>query len=207
MTTTSDTIESQSASPSSSGTSRSLLARVQADEPDAWERLVSLYAPLVLHWCRGRGLQDQDVADIFQDVFQSVVAYVGQFRRERSTDTFRGWLRRITQNKIIDHFRRLGRETQAAGGSSVQEWWARVPEPHPIDDDAPDALERGLFARVLSLIRDEFAERTWLAFWRTAVEGKDSRDVGADLAMSPGAVRVAKARVLRRLREELGDFL
>jgi RNA polymerase sigma-70 factor (ECF subfamily) len=207
MITTSDTIESQGGEPSSSGTSRSLLARVQADEPDAWERLVKLYAPLVLHWCRGPGLQDQDVADIFQDVFQSVVAYVGHFRRERSSDTFRGWLRRITQNKIVDHFRQLGRETQAAGGSSVQQWWAQVPEPQPIDDDAPDELERGLFARVLGLIRDEFEERTWLAFWRTAVEGKDSKDVGADLGMSPGAVRVAKARVLRRLREELGDFL
>jgi len=169
---------------------------------------VQLYAPLVLHWCRGRGLQEQDVADIFQDVFQSVVSYVGQFRRERSTDTFRGWLRRITQNKVVDHFRRLTRETQAAGGSSVQEWWARVPEPHlPDVGEWPDEFERGLFARVLGLIRNEFEERTWLAFWRTAVDGRDSKDVGDDLAMTPGAVRVAKARVLRRLREELGDFL
>jgi RNA polymerase sigma-70 factor (ECF subfamily) len=207
MVTTNDIVESQSGAPSSSGTSRSLLARVQAYEPDAWERLVKLYAPLVLHWCRGRGLQDQDIADIFQDVFQSVVAYVGHFRRERSTDTFRGWLRRITQHKIIDHFRRLGRETQAAGGSSVRDWWAQVPEPPAIEDDAAQELERGLFARVLAVIRDEFEERTWLAFWRTAVEGKDTKDVGADLAMSPGAVRVAKARILRRLREELGDFL
>ena len=30
-------------------------------------------------------------------------------------------------------------------------------------------------------------------------------DVAADLAMQPGAVRVAKSRVLLRLRRELGD--
>src|SRR5581483_11486997 len=37
---------------SSSATSRSLLERVQADDAAAWDRLVSLYAPLVFQWCR-----------------------------------------------------------------------------------------------------------------------------------------------------------
>ena len=105
---------------SSNGTSRSLLGRVQANEPDAWERLVNLYAPLVLHWCRGGGLQDQDAADVFQEVFKAVIVYVGSFRKEREGDTFRGWLRRITQNKLRDYFRGLGREARGVGGSSIQ---------------------------------------------------------------------------------------
>ena len=191
----------------SSATSRTLLARVQADEPDAWDRLVHLYAPLVAQWCRGRGLQDDDLSDVFQDVFQAVVAYVGNFRRDRESDTFRGWLRRITQNKLHDHFRRRGRETPGIGGSSAQNRLAQLPEPLPIDDDGAADAESGLFARVLALIRLELEERTWAAFWRTAVDGREVKDVAGDLSMSPGAVRVAKARVLRRLREELGDFL
>src|SRR5262249_61127710 len=36
----------------STSTSRSLLERVRADDPAAWERLVGLYSPLVYHWCR-----------------------------------------------------------------------------------------------------------------------------------------------------------
>ena len=39
------------------------------------------------------------------------------------------------------------------------------------------------------------------------LKGRTAKDVGADLAMSPGAVRVAKSRVLRRLRQELGDLI
>jgi RNA polymerase sigma-70 factor (ECF subfamily) len=193
----------------SSATSRSLLARVQADEPQAWARLVGLYAPLVLHWCRGRGLQDQDVADVFQEVFQAVIVHVGSFRKERDGDTFRGWLRRITQNKLRDHFRRLGREAQGMGGSSARERLGQLPAA-PLPDDNPasdDEAEHGLFARALDRIRAEFAERTWSAFWRTTVEGRAPKDVGADLSMSPGAVRVAKSRVLHRLREELGDLM
>ncbi len=103
-----DTPGSDGGAHPSSMTSRSLLARVRSDEPEAWERLVHLYAPLVLHWCRGKGLQDQDVADVFQEVFRAVVVHVGRFRKEREGDTFRGWLRRITQNKLRDHFRQPG---------------------------------------------------------------------------------------------------
>jgi RNA polymerase sigma-70 factor (ECF subfamily) len=191
----------------SSATSRSLLARVQADEADAWERLVKLYAPLVLHWCRATGLQDQDIADVFQEVFQAVVAHVAQFRKERKSDTFRGWLRRITQNKLRDHFRKRG-EGRGVGGSSAQQRLAQLPQPQPVEDAVPtdDQGEHALFARALQAIRGEFEEHTWAAFWQTTVEGRAAKDVAADLAMSPGAVRVAKSRVLHRLREELGDL-
>ena len=61
--------------------------------------------------------------------------------------------------------------------------------------------------RALESIRGEFEERTWLAFWETAVVGRPAGDVASDLSMSPGAVRVAKSRVLRRCREELGDLI
>src|SRR5262249_47018492 len=148
-----DAVESEGGSQPSSATSRSLLARVQADEPAAWERLVRLYAPLVLHWCRGTGLQDQDVADVFQEVFQAVSRHVGRFRKERQQDTFRGWLRRITQNKLHDHFRRLGQEERGVGGSSARERLAQVPSPPPADDSPAPEGEPGLFARALDLIR------------------------------------------------------
>jgi RNA polymerase sigma-70 factor, ECF subfamily len=209
MRSASESHESDGGQPPSSGTSRSLLAQVQADEPQAWARLVTLYAPLVLHWCRGRGLQDQDIADVFQEVFQAVVLHVGRFRKEREGDTFRGWLRRITQNKLHDHFRKLGHEAQGVGGSSARDWLGQVPAP-AVDEDkqVPDEeAEYGLFARALDRIRGEFEERTWAAFWRTAVDGRTPKDVAADLVMSPGAVRVAKSRVLHRLREELGDWM
>jgi RNA polymerase sigma-70 factor (ECF subfamily) len=206
MSSVRDICDSGPGSQPSSATSRSLLARVQADEPQAWDRLVALYAPLVLHWCRRQGLQDQDAADVFQEVFQAVVSHVAGFRRDRPGGTFRGWLRTITQNKLRDHFRKRGGEAQGVGGSSDR--LARLPGPEPAEE-APagdEAVEGALFARALELIRAEFEERTWAAFWGTAVEGRATKDVAADLAMTPGAVRVAKSRVLHRLRTELGDL-
>jgi RNA polymerase sigma-70 factor (ECF subfamily) len=194
--------------PPSSATSRSLLDRVKADDAAAWDRLVGLYAPLVYRWCRRWDLPEQEIADVFQDVFQAVAAHIAGFRRERSGDTFRGWLRTITQNKVRDHFRKRGREPDGAGGTEAQLRFARLPDAQPPEDDdsGEDRGDRSLFGRALDLIRDEFEERTWRAFWLTAVEERAPTEVAHELGMSPGAVRVAKSRVLRRLREELGEL-
>jgi RNA polymerase sigma-70 factor (ECF subfamily) len=54
----------------------------------------------------------------------------------------------------------------------------------------------------MELVKDEFQPNTWQAFWRTAVEGRAAQEVGDELKMTPGAVYVAKSRVLARLREE-----
>jgi RNA polymerase sigma-70 factor (ECF subfamily) len=201
--------DSGSKPPSSTATSPSLLRRVKADEEAAWDRLVAVYAPLVFHWCRRWDLQDQDIADIFQEVFQAVATHIAGFRKERRGDTFRGWLRTITRNKVHDHFRRLGREPGGIGGTEAQLRLAELPEAAPLTDDPTGdrQADRSVLYRGLDLIRAEFEERTWQAFWRTAVEGRLPKDVADELSMTPGAVRVAKCRVLQRLRRELGDVL
>src|SRR5437016_5008771 len=109
-----------SASSHASATSRSLLERVRADDGPAWDRLVRLYAPLVMHWCRRWDLQEQDVADVFQEVFLSVATHIADFHKDREGDTFRGWLRTITRSKVLDLFRRRGREPAGCGGSEAQ---------------------------------------------------------------------------------------
>jgi RNA polymerase sigma-70 factor (ECF subfamily) len=193
---------------SSTSTHRSLLQRARGRDPDAWERMIALYGPLVLGWCRAGGLRDDDAADVFQDVFQSVALHLSGFQRDRTGDTFRGWLRTITRNKVNDFYRRREKEPEGVGGSEARNQLAEIAEVLP--DEAPgsaDPAETELLHRALAMIRAEFEPRTWEAFWQTAVDGRSAADVGADLDMTPGAVRVAKSRVLHRLRTDLGDLL
>jgi RNA polymerase sigma-70 factor (ECF subfamily) len=193
----------------SSTTPRSLLERLKGHDEVAWDRLVNLYAPFVVQWCRKSDLSEHDIADVVQDVFQAVSLHITTFRKQKPEDTFRGWMRTITRNKIFDHYRKLGRQPGGVGGSEAHLWLSQVPDADIPDDDDPrsDEVERSLFTRALDLIRGEFEERTWQAFWRTAIDERPPKDVGSELGMSPGAVRVAKSRVLRRLREELGDVI
>lgn len=184
-------------------TSLSLLQRVQqGDDQEAWRRLVHLYGPLVYQWCRRWELQSEDAADIFQDVFQAVAAQIAGFRRQRPGDSFRGWLWTITRNKIGDHFRRRSRQPSADGGSAAQQRLLSLPEEPPLEADGPGSTS-ALVQRALELIRPEFEDRTWRAFWRVAVDGHAPREVASELGVTADAIRMAKSRVLRRLRAEL----
>ena len=190
-------------------TSYSLLAAAQQNNPAAWSRLVALYTPLVAACCGRWGVDRQDVSDLVQDVFTSVAANLKRFRKERPGDTFRGWLATIARNKVHDYFRRRAATPDAAGGTEA---WLRISRvsdgqhlPVLCDRDIDADLFNGVLRQALESIRGEFQEQTWQAFWRTAVEGRAATDVAIELGMQSGAVRVAKSRVLRRLRSELGD--
>ena len=97
--------------------------------------------------------------------------------------------------------------TLAAGGSDFKSRIERVPDPIGEEFDAEETrLETVLFHRGLERIRQHFDPKTWQAFWRTAVDGLTAADAAAELGVQPGAVRVAKSRVLQRLRQQLGDL-
>jgi RNA polymerase sigma-70 factor, ECF subfamily len=83
-------------------TTSTLLRELKAQSPVAWNRLVSLYSRLMYRWCRKAGLQRADAADVGQEAFRAVARKIGVYRHDRSGDTFRGWLRSITLNKICD---------------------------------------------------------------------------------------------------------
>jgi len=190
-------------------TSRSLLADARLANPAAWERLVRIYAPLVASWCRRWNVPEQDLVDLVQEVFISVSSHLNRFRKERPADTFRGWLFTIARNKVRDHLRRRANEPSAVGGSEATQQLQQILDPPHIDREFENitdtVLMDGLLLTALELIRGEFQENTWQAFWGVVVDGRSAADVAADLNMKPGAVRVAKSRVLLRLRRELGD--
>ena len=99
----------------------------------------------------------------------------------------------------------LDSNTKGWAGRTPKRRFSQLPQPQPEEEaQVADVEERALFHRALDMIRGEFEQRTWQAFWQTTIEGRAPKDVAADLGMSPGAVRVAKS--LHRLREELGDL-
>jgi len=187
-------------------TSRSLLARVRANEPGAWDRLVALYAPFVFHHCRRARLSPEDSADVFQEVFQAAFAKLASFEKRGPNDTFRGWLGTIARNKATDLQRRQVHQPRAVGGTEMHLRLARIEDSTPAEPETDEErAELQLFQSALEDIRHQFHDTTWRAFLGTVVDGRPPADVGEELAMSPGAVRVAKSRVLQRLRAELGD--
>ena len=187
---------------SSGSTSPSLLADARAAVPEAWLKLNRVYGPLVYQWCRRYGVSEHDAADVVQEVFRSLLTNLESFRLENGGPGFRAWIRSITTNKVRDFFRSSGYRKRAPGGCDRM---ANLPVDNETDSTQTEE-EAGIMQRVLPLVQMEFEETTWRAFWRCTVEGASSTLVADELGISSGAVRQAKYRVLRRLRDEISEL-
>jgi RNA polymerase sigma-70 factor, ECF subfamily len=187
--------------------SSSLLMRLQVQDPEAWRRMVQLFYPLVRGWSRRAGLREEDAADVAQEVMRALAGNVGRFDRLGGKNSFRGWLYGITRRQLLAYRRKEQEQPAAVGGTEAKRRFDEVPEPdEPSSADA--AVEHnGLLRRALDQLRSETEERTWQAFWRTAVEGQAPSDIATELGISVNSVYLAKARLLRRLREEFGELL
>ncbi len=187
----------------SESTSSSLIFRVQTNQPRAWDELVALYAPLVYYWIRRAAIPEAAAVDVGQEVFLAVVQSIARFDMHRPDASFRGWLRVITTNKIRDYLR--DRAAQPQPLTQPPSTWHSSPPPE-IDEAQPDPQTASLLPRLLSWLEPGFERQTWQAFWQTVIEDRPATEVAIDLGMKPDAVRQAKARVLRRLRQELAGL-
>ena len=179
-------------------TSLSLLQRLrQPGDGAAWERLTRLYTPLLCFWLRRAGAQEQDAADVVQDVFVALLAKLPTFDRDKGG--FRSWLRAVTLNKWRD--RRRARRPELLGPG------VEVEAGDEVELFAEDEYRRHVVAQAMELARASFEERTWRACWEHVAKGRPAAEVAAELGTTAGAVYAAAFRVLGKLRRELDGLL
>ena len=191
----------------SSSTRLSLLSRVRVNDSRAWQELVSLYSPLVAYWCRKRQVSESETHDLVQEVFFSVSRSIDDYQPKESGGGFRAWLWTITRNKIIDAKRRNDRFPLAQGGSTALHAAQQIPEHLDADDESERLAFTNLLHRALDQVHGEFESKTWQAFWRSTIDGQSVAAVASELSISNATVRQHRSRVLRRLRQQLGERL
>ena len=187
-----------------SETSASLLDRIRRQNDDAgWQRMVTLYLPLIHGWMRRDiCLDENDADDIAQDVLAVVVRRIGEFERQR-TGSFRAWLKAITVNCLRQTLRHRHNHAVGSGDSHVLQLLQELEDP---DGQISSLWNREhdefVMRQLLQSIKNEFAKSTWQAFERFAVQGRPADVVAAELGMTANAVFIAKSRVMTRLRQE-----
>ncbi|HQU47406.1 MAG TPA: sigma-70 family RNA polymerase sigma factor [Pirellulales bacterium] len=169
----------------------------------AWQEFLDLYGPMVYSFARSRGLQDADAADLMQEVMRSVMNAIGRFDYDRQQGTFRGWLFTITRNKVFNFLSARRIRPQASGDTATNRLLDNQAAPNDDTDQWELEYQRRLAARAMDRVKGEFQEKTWQAFWLTAVDGVAAGEAAKQVGISPGAVYVAKSRVLARLKEEV----
>jgi RNA polymerase sigma-70 factor (ECF subfamily) len=183
----------------------SLLERLrQPHDPQAWNRFIELYTPLIWTWARQVGLQETDAADLVQDVFTLLLQKMPQFVYDRQ-GSFRAWLKTVTLNQWRASYRRARSRHEGAGAAD-----ATAPELVATNDLEvfwEAEYQRHVVSQALRVMQSDFAPKTWQACWEMVVDGQPAAQVAHKLGISVGTVYAAKCRVLARLRQELAGLM
>ncbi|MBY0512398.1 MAG: sigma-70 family RNA polymerase sigma factor [Gemmataceae bacterium] len=184
-------------------TSLTLLGRLAGGDAPAWARLFDVYAPLFRAWLRPRGVQPADVDDLTQTALAVVHRRLPDFAHNGRPGAFRTWLRGIVAHVLRDHLRAARR--RPAGFARVL---AEVEDPASELSARWDAdHDRYVLCGLMGLAEPEFAPATWAAFRLTALDGRTVDEAATELGLTANAVRVARCRVLARLRREAEGLL
>jgi RNA polymerase sigma factor (sigma-70 family) len=181
-------------------TRASLLLRLcNPRDHEAWVEFVSLYEPVIYRMLRRTGLQEADALEVTQDLFLAVNRNIERWEPGREHGSFRGWLRRVTRNLVVSWVRRRSREV--ATSPIDLDSLLQTPVDGPDSDGFDRELRRAFFHQASKQVREEVRPQTWEAFWEVAVTGTSTADTASKLGMTVGAVRVAKCRIVARLRD------
>lgn len=189
-------------------TRQSLLIRLRNPRDDqAWTEFAAVYEPVIYHLANQRGLQDADAREVVQEVLMSVTKAIDRFDANIE-GTFRGWLSRITRNATIDHLRRRSKYDQSLGMTQIQSLMEQCADSDTELAEAFDLERRQqLFRWAAKEVRLKTGEKNWMAFWKSSVEGHSISATADELAISEGAVYVARCRILKRIRELVHERL
>lgn len=166
-----------------------LLRRGMRGDGEAYRAFLSEITPVIRGIVRARTGGAEDGEDIVQEVLLAVHSKRHTWREEEPVTP---WLYAIARYKAADAGRRRGRQ-----GPQV-----------PIDDVAevlPEDTGDTTAARDLTVLLDRIDDRSARIVRAMGIEGLSAAEVGAELDMNDGAVRVAYHRAMIRLKDLAGS--
>lgn len=189
----------------------SLFREIASDGREGWRRLRDVIACYVAHYARRAGIPAQDGEDLTQEVCIRIARGLGSFRGQRTGDHLHRWIRAIVRNQVADYFRTRKRRRRLEAADAAQCMLAQVADARgeTVDSSEETAERKRILYRAMAIVRALVEPWTLEAFCAVVLEHREPREVAAQLALTPHALRQAIYRVNRLLirhAKEIADL-
>lgn len=193
-------------------TRKSLLLRLKDHEDqEGWQEFFEVYWRLIYSFALKTGLSESESEEVVQDTMVSLAKEMPRFQYDRSKGSFRSFLLTVVRRRIVDRHRQEARWHRVVSEKSPSESpsdqaFADGPDPHGPELDRLWALEweGHLIQRALDRVRDKVTEKQYLIYEMLVLREVPIATVASNLQTSAMAVYLAKHRVGKLLRAELG---
>lgn len=188
-------------------TRHSLIVRLKDQRNElAWTEFVCAYEPFLLRLVRRSGTPDRHVADITQQLLIAIARSVNGWSPDGREASFRRWLGRVARNVVIKFMTHEKKQITGQGGTDFLKLIELTGDDTP-DQERSKLYEHELILWAAELVRSEFRDTSWRAFWATEVEGRTVADVARELGVTPGSIYMSRSRILARIRAKISDVL
>ncbi|MEM7782251.1 MAG: sigma-70 family RNA polymerase sigma factor [Planctomycetota bacterium] len=183
-------------------TCRSLLHRLKRNiqDQDAWNEFVSRYRAIIFRWCLDRNLGEADAQDVTQEIFIRLIRSIQTFEYDPQK-SFSAWLRRITENAIIDFVRSRTRKLY------YQTLCISALKNEPVAGDSHSELADQFDLEKLEVakirIQKRVTKRRWLSWDLMTQTSMTGKQVAQHLGVSEATVHANKNQVQNLIRSEL----
>jgi RNA polymerase sigma-70 factor (ECF subfamily) len=183
-------------------TNGSLLERIRVNLNDehAWQEFVERYGPRIRQWCINRKLKTHDAEDVTQEVLLRLAKHMCNFHYDPSR-TFRGWLRRITENAVKDFIR--SRKRKLLEGSEFVDLLSNEPARTELYASLAEAFDLELLDEAKFRVQQRVSEERWKCWELTANQGIPGKEVAKSLNIEVAKVYTNKSQIQNMIREEL----
>ena len=184
-------------------TRASLLQRVKDPrDQTSWREFYQLYQPLLYRYARFRGLDRDNAEELTQQCLTLLTTKMPEFEYSKEKGGFKHWLRRVTNNKVNDFFKK--KRIPLAESADFRRPQHREVSP---DELWEQQWEKRHLQYCLKHIQSQVAPSTYQAFQYHVLSGWTVERVAETLGISVEQVYTAKSRITRRLRTKMRELL
>ena len=191
-------------------TRRTLVDRLKdLDDQRSWQDFFDTYWRLIHSAALRAGLTESEAEEVVQETVITVAKKMSEFQYDRERCTFKGWLLRITQFKIIEQLRKRapafvqhpGSDRTDTGTATVE----RIPDPK--GDEFEKAWDeewaKNVFQAAMDRVKRKVNPSHFQMFYLNVVEKVGIREIARTMRVSAAVVYMAKSRVGRLVRNEI----
>lgn len=182
-------------------TRKSLLLRLKdQNDQESWREFYDIYGRLIFGYALRFDLSHSEAEDVVQEVCVKMFRNILSFNYTPEKGHFRGWLKAVTKNAVIDFLRRKERRSAQMGEYKIL---AEDVKKHQEDELWKLEWEKAVMNVALQRVYDRVGDKSQHVFHYFVIENISANEVSRRLDIDPNAVYACKHRMLRMIREEV----
>lgn len=176
-----------------------LVLRCRKGEQAAWDELVERYQRLIFAIPRRAGLSEDEAADVFQEVFVTLVQKLDELEQP---DRLRSWLVTTAKFKTWAVVRGRKPEAEAGEGEEHSEMMAAIADDSPAADEMLIELEQQHLIRTAVAKLDERCRKIVSMIYLRSTAASYA-EVAGEIGVGETSISPLRARCLKKLEKLL----